>query len=57
MIDIQPGFNVDQVGEVVCSAYLEKSILVVSRVNNGRESIQLPYTTSKMSTSSREAIL
>ena len=29
---------------------------VTARVNNGRESIQLPYTASKMSTSSREAI-
>ena len=32
-------------------------IIILSRVNNGRESIQLPYTASKMSKSSREAIL
>ena len=33
------------------------SLKVLLRVINGRESIQLPYTASKMSTSSREAIL
>ena len=34
-----------------------KNQSIPSRVNNGRESIQLPYTASKMSMSSREAIL
>ena len=38
------------------ASFTKSQSSVLTRVNNGRESIQLPYTASKMSTSSREAI-